>query len=318
MRYLALVAVLSCVYSAASVFAQPLASYQQLKPGDQVQVPLEHLHPTQAVVGYDQIFYKLRRFQAEPHKLFDEYCETSGQGEAARVPTGARINDPASFHCQQPVGTYPGEMKTVVVGPGGQLYLTDGHHTFTLLWEQPGAGPTQPMWVRVTDNFSDSADLATFWQRMQAERKVWLQDGRGRPLAVETLPDRLGLDVLRDDPYRALVYFAREVAYDKPRSGSVAPEFLEFYWGQWLRGQLNLDRYDLTDKSDYHAALLAVSRLMVAQQPDRPLGDSGYTAAQLGGYPVIDRKELSKTMQRKLSHVIRYKQQLRKSMTAAI
>jgi len=32
-----------------------------------------------------------------------------------------------------------GEMKTAVVGPGGQLYLTDGHHTLTSFWEVQGA-----------------------------------------------------------------------------------------------------------------------------------------------------------------------------------
>lgn len=289
---------------------QTSSSYQALKAGELIQVPLQQLHPTQAVVGYDQIYYKLGRFQAEPNKLFDEYCETNGQGEAAGVPAGAQVNDPQSFECQQAVGTYPGEMKTVVVGPGGQLYLTDGHHTLTVFWEQPGAGPAQQMWLRVTDNFSDSPDLAAFWQRMREQRKVWLQDGNGQPVSVDALPAQLGLSALGNDPYRALVYFTREAAYDKPRSGSIAPEFLEFYWGQWLRGQLDLNRYDLTDKGDYRDALLAASRLMVAQPADQPLGNSGFTAQQLGGYPAIDRKELGKTTQRKLPHVVKYKQGL--------
>src|SRR5690606_14788909 len=128
------------------------------------------------------------------------------------------------------------------------------------------------------------------------------------PITVQALPERLGLDVLQDDPYRALVYFTREVAYDKPRSGTVAPEFLEFYWGQWLRGQIDLSSYDLIDKGSYRDALLVASRLMVAQPADQPLGDTGFTAAQLGGYSAMDRKELGKTTQRKLTHVIRYKQ----------
>src|SRR5690606_22237853 len=196
------------------------------------------------------------------------------------------------------------------VGPGGQLYLTDGHHTLSVLWQQPGAGPQQQMWLRVTDNFSDSPNLTAFWQRMQGGRKVWLHGGQGQPVTVEQLPAQLGLESLGDDPYRALVYFTREVAYDKPRSGTVAPEFLEFYWGQWLRGQLDLNRYDLTDKGDYRDALLAASRLMVAQPADQPLGNSGFTAQQLGGYPAIDRKELGKTTQRKLPHVVKYKQGL--------
>ena len=146
-------------------------------------------------------------------------------------------------------------MKTVVIGPEGRLYLTDGHHTFTTLSEQPEGGATLPMWVKVTDNFSDSPDLASFWRRMQAARKVWLNDGQGQAITPEQIPAQLGLATLDDDPYRALVYFTREVAYDKPRSGDVAPEFLEFYWGNWLREQLNLSDYDLRDKGDYRDAI---------------------------------------------------------------
>lgn len=36
--------------------------------------------------------------------------------------------------------------------------------------------------------------------------------------------------------YILLGSFTRKVGYDKPHSGDVAPEFLEFYWGNWLRG----------------------------------------------------------------------------------
>ena len=284
--------------------------YRTAKPGELLQVRLEQLHPTQAVVGYDQIYYKLGRFAKEPNKLFDEYCEANGQGESSKVPKGASLHHPDSFSCQGEVGSRSSEMKTVVVGPEGTLYLTDGHHTFSVLWEQPEGGAKLPMWVKVTDNFSDSPDLASFWQRMQAARKVWLKNGLGQVISPEQIPPQLGLDNLADDPFRALVYFTREVAYDKPRSGEVAPEFLEFYWGNWLRGQLNLSEYDLRDKDDYRDAIAEAAKLMVALQADSPVGDSGFKAAELGGYSSVDRKEMSKMASKKLGYMIQHKRSL--------
>ena len=261
-------------------------------------------------MGYDQIYYKLGRFAKEPNKLFDEYCEANGQGESSKVLKGANLHQPDSFSCQAEVGAHSSEMKTVVVGPEGQLYLTDGHHTFTTLWQQPEGGATLQMWVKVTDNFSDSPDLSSFWQRMQAARKVWLKDGQGQVISPEQIPAQLGLGSLADDPYRALVYFTREVAYDKPRSGEVAPEFLEFYWGNWLRGELKLSEYDLRDKDDYRDAIAEAAKLMVALQADSPVGDSGFKAAELGGYASVDRKEMSKMASKKLGYMIQHKRSL--------
>ena len=34
-----------------------------------------------------------------------------------------------------------GDIEPVVIGPGGTLYLTDGHHTFTALSIRTGASP---------------------------------------------------------------------------------------------------------------------------------------------------------------------------------
>lgn len=284
--------------------------FSAAKPGDVLHVSLNQLHPTQLVIGYDQVYYKLGRFIKEPKKLFDEYCETNGQGESSKVSSASELQHPATFACAQTVGSRSGDMKTVVIGPKGALYLTDGHHTFTTLWEQPGGGAHLKMWVRVTDNFSDSADMGSFWTRMQQARKAWLKDANGNAINPAQLPPQLGLSSLQNDPYRALVYFAREVGYDKPRSGEVAPEFLEFYWGDWLREALPLSRYDLSNQSDYRDAVEAVAQLMVSLPPQTQVGDSGFTAAQLGGYQSLDRKELGKMATRKLGYMLDYKSSL--------
>ncbi|MDB6145782.1 MAG: hypothetical protein JWP80_4826 [Pseudomonas sp.] len=287
-----------------SVPAQALSTH---KPGDLVQVSLDQLHPTQAVVGYDQIYYKLGRFADQRAKLFDEYCETNGQGESARVPDGASLLRPDSFACESPVGTRPNDMKTVVVGPAGQLYLTDGHHTFTTLWEQPGAGAQLKMWVKVTDDFSDSTSSSAFWQRMQKAHKVWLKDGNGQSINPSQLPEHLGLKNLQNDPFRSLVYFTRDAAYGKPGSAEITPEFLEFYWGDWLRTELKIGSYDLGERSGYRKALEEASNLMVKLAPSDFVGDSGFTAKQLGGFSFVKRKVLHKTVSTKLPYVIDYK-----------
>lgn len=114
--------------------------YQDARPGDLLQVTLQQLHPTQAVLGHDQVFYKLGRFAQEPNRLFDEYCELNGQGESRQVPAAASLQRPESFTCSEAVGSRGDDMKTVVVGPDGQLFLTDGHHGFTVLQEHPDGG----------------------------------------------------------------------------------------------------------------------------------------------------------------------------------
>lgn len=163
--------------------------------------------------------------------------------------------------------------------------------------------------MRVTDNFSDSADMSAFWQRMTEARRVWLRDAKGQAITPQQLPERLGLQQLEDDAYRSLVYFTREVGYAKPRQQGGAPAFLEFYWADWLRSVLPLDDYDLTDRSDYRDAILAAAKRMVSLAADEVVGDSGFSARQLGVYTSVDRKELAKVAGRKLSYATAYRQE---------
>lgn len=291
---------------AFAAHAQAMASHPV---GSLIEVRLDQVHPTQAVVGFDEIYSKLGSIAADRSVLFDEYCNSNGQGKAAQVPSAANIQNPASFKCNSAVGTHPEDMKSVAVGPGDQLYLTDGHHSFTLLWEQPGAGPSLKMWVRVVADYSDSATPAAFWQRMQAAHKVWLKDGNGQPLQAGQLPARLGLKNLQNDPYRSLVGFLRKAAYSKSQSAEVAPEFLEFYWGDWLRPQLPLAALDLNSVDGYRSALLAAGKLMVAAGASTTI-DNGFTAEQLGGMAKLKEKALEKNITEKVAAAVAYKSTL--------
>src|SRR5450830_278657 len=132
-----------------------------------LQVSLAELHPTQPAIGYDQVYYKLGRYAAEEKniaeiakpKKFSDLCEANGQGDVlpgtANVAGATLAAPPASYRCKAAVGSRPHDMKTVVIGPRGTLYLTDGHHTFSTFWDADnGQNHTLKVWVKVTDNFS--------------------------------------------------------------------------------------------------------------------------------------------------------------------
>lgn len=239
--------------------------YLHAQPGDLLEVPIELLHPTQATIGYDQVYYKLGRWQPDMTrptwagdpvlhldylnrtlgKKFDDFCEDTGRGKRAQPfqtlaeAERARLDDPDTFACRDEPGTDRDALKTVVVGLQGVLYLTDGHHTFSSLYEIPDGGPQLKVWVKVDANYSDAATPGEFWQRMIAEKKTWLRDGENRPITPEEMPTRVGFahddrpGGLHEDRYRSLVYFTRDIGYGK---GGL-PEFAEFYWADFLRRQ---------------------------------------------------------------------------------
>lgn len=285
-----------------------------------IEVALDELLPTQPAVGYDQIYYKLGRYGAEDlvmektnkPKKFAELCEANGQDDVvtktANVTGATLIKPPATFACKSPVGTKPGDMKTVVVGPGGKLYLTDGHHTFSAFWDADGGVNHQlKVWVKLTDNLSKLNEF-DFWTQMKSSKKVWLKDGANRAIVTGQLPQQIGLTSLANDPYRALVYFTRDAGYIVPDAST---EFLEFYWGDWLRGKLDLSTYDLTNTASYSSAILKASQAMVALQATDVVSNSA-TAAALGWSGKLDTKALDDlvTPTGKLTYLIAYKKSL--------
>ncbi|WMD23839.1 ParB/Srx family N-terminal domain-containing protein [Achromobacter seleniivolatilans] len=275
-------------------------AYLSSKAGDVIKVRIEELNPTQAAIGYDQIYYKLGRWQGDFNrptwaanpveqlkylnrtvkKKFDDYCEDSGAAklkqdfQSIAEARAARLDDPTTFACLEAPGKNTANLKTVVVGWDGNLYLTDGHHTFSSLREIPDGGAKLPVWVKVDANYSDLPTATAFWQRMVDERRAWLRDGQNQPITVDQLPARLGLisatepGGMQEDRYRSLVYFTRDVAY----SNGNLPEFAEFLWGDWLRrqaasGQIaKLDQYKMQAPATA-AQILAASTLNASAVP---------------------------------------------------
>jgi hypothetical protein len=285
-----------------NVNANPKAKYLCAQAGDLVDVELEDLHPTQAVLGYYEVYYKLGRYQAGKdvanggfNKRFDDWCEANGQEKTASADANSRLDDPASFSCTVAVGAETAAtidpMKTVVIGRGGRLYLVDGHHTFTSFMESPDGGPSMHVRARVLANLS-TLGPRQFWDAMKANGWVWLRDGNNNPIKVDELPEHLGLANFQNDDYRALVYFTRDVAYSQNSSNA---NYQEFHWGSWLRTNpaFDLGAYDLTDFAGYVASVKKAAELMSGLKA----GDEvtpGFTAANLGVISPLNAKELGK------------------------
>ena len=289
-----------------------------------LQVRLDELHPTQPAIGYDQVYYKLGRYGAEDlimaktnkPKKFAELCEANGQDDVvtktANIAGATLINPPATFQCKSPVGTKPGDMKTVVIGPNGTLYLTDGHHTFSAFWDADnGVNHQLKVWVKVTDNFSKLSEY-DFWAQMKKASKVWLKNGANQAIATSQLPASIGLKSLGNDPYRALVYFTRDAGYVVP---STATEFLEFYWADWLRNKpvVDLSKVDTSDTTAYMAAIKTASQAMVALKSTDIVSGTA-TAQSLGWTGVFSQAALDDlvTPTGKLTYSIAYKKSLAK------
>ncbi len=249
--------------------------------GDLLDVTLDLLHPTQPSLGYDEVYARLGRYtigKDAQTQLFDAWCVANGQKGVQSVTPAATISDRASFTCSVPVGSETAEtteaMKTAVIGPGGQVYLTDGHHTLTSFWEVAGGGSNTHVRLKITGNLSTLPHDA-FWREMQSRGWTWLRDADGKTIAPETLPKNLGLKQFANDQYRGVLYFARDIGYSQSDD---SPAFQEFYWGHWLRTQsdpsLDPNNFVLTDFSSYLTLVGNVAKAMVALPADDKITDT--------------------------------------------
>ncbi|WP_394154820.1 ParB/Srx family N-terminal domain-containing protein [Vibrio maritimus] len=265
------------------------------------------LMPTQKTLGLLQNGYKLGRWQLEEKKLFEEFCETYGMRDSVEYyDENSDFNDPDSFKCKEPRESdglisedQNGDerimdwINTVIVGPDGALYLTDGHHTFSRFHDMTDGGKATRVLVRVEDNYVFDADnnrltMDAFWQKMQETKNVYLFNN-GDAINPSELPKDLGEASaanprgLINDDYRALVYFTRDIGWDKGDAESVP--FLEYYWAEELRNVIQVDGADTIEK--YVQVVLDASRYMVSLPNYYVLGDSGKTAAELGQLPEL-------------------------------
>lgn len=127
-----------------------------------------------------------------------------GLTEVDKKATGFDIIQPSQ---QETTASLLTDVEPVVIGPGGKLYLTDGHHTFTALEDSAYGSSNLPVYVNVIANFSGDTP-AQFWAQMQADDFL-LPLNDGVPQIVNTAtgsPIPTSLTGLTSDVYRGLEY----------------------------------------------------------------------------------------------------------------
>jgi hypothetical protein len=145
-----------------------------------------------------------------------------------------------------------------VIGPAGQLFITDHHHLGRAALE---AGVVTGFF-EVEADFS-SCDLATFWTKMDQNRWVHPLDENGVRHYFSAIPNHL--DNLIDDVYRSLAGYVRDAeGYEKTPTA-----FAEFVWADFFRRSIPIE--DL--KANFAAAVQTA--MPMAQSKD---------AAELPGF----------------------------------
>ena len=116
------------------------------------------------------------------------------------------------------------DIEPVVIGPGGQLYLTDGHHTFTALLNSSFGASNPSVFVNVIANYSNLT-MSHFFQTMQAQNLLLpLNDGVPETVNPATgAPIPSSLTALTSDPYRGLEYSILKNKSSKLFPAPVAP-----------------------------------------------------------------------------------------------
>jgi autotransporter-associated beta strand protein len=153
--------------NAGSIAAGPFALYT---------VSLDSLLPTQINEGYAEVNYKTAGF---------DDLTSSAAVEADLL----------------------GYIEPVVIGPGGALYLLDGHHTLTAVANSMWGASNPTVYVNVVANYSNLT-TSQFWTMMQANNLVLpLNNGVSETIDPATgAPIPTSLTALISDPYRGLEY----------------------------------------------------------------------------------------------------------------
>ncbi|SNY59281.1 Inorganic pyrophosphatase [Arsukibacterium tuosuense] len=274
----------------------PAHSYAQqagIAAGTVLEVPLADLRPTQSVIAHEQVNYKLAVYRGNRQQLFADLCKNAGWGRQVSFNIHSVPNQPDSYRCSNAGNKARNikQLKTVVVGADNQLYLTDGHHTFSAFYDMPEGGPELKVTVVVQARL-ESAEPTAFWQQMVQQGNAWLYDASGSQIGYQQLPANLGRVHLQNDPYRAALYFLRDGVWAKPKP---AIPFVEFYWAQYLRPQSELQFPGYYSAAEYLQWLERIhSHLLHLNKDSSIFGD--FTAEQLGWRGKTDYARLSQLL----------------------
>lgn len=201
--------------------------HHPLEKGDIFHLPVNMARPTQFSVGMISVDCKKRGVE-EAHE----------KGE---------LHD---FLCQE------GHLVPIVIGPGGEFFLTDHHHLSSAVWRADIPGDEKRVYGYVIQDWSDK-EGDEFWRAMIENNYTWLYDDKGDgPLNPHILPKSIG-DIL-NDPYRTLSRWLRDcgcytkdILKDRKKpiceeekflpEGHAKAFFIEFRWANFLRQNVRLE-----------------------------------------------------------------------------
>jgi hypothetical protein len=191
-------ALLILVWGTPPVVAGDLVPYDPALPVKSLcLVAIERLRPTQFAVGYREVDDRAKQIAQKSPKKLKAYVEE--------------------------------HLPLIVIGPGDQPYLIDGHHLSLALLKARVANSVE---VRVEANWRHLSP-AEFWNKMKEHGWVYLYDNRGQgPLDADRLPKTV--TELTDDPYRALAWAVRKRGGLDKTNGS----FDEFKWANFFRSRV--------------------------------------------------------------------------------
>lgn len=268
-----------------------------IQAGDVLEVRLADLKPTQAVIAHDQVNYKLASYRNDSKKLVEDFCEMSGWGKKVKLKAEPSLLQTETYQC---LGKEKGKkqkksaMNTVVLGPDQQLYLTDGHHGFSALYDYVGA--ELKVSVLVTDVFDkaqhQSANKPDFLHQLVAQGLSWPKDANGKALLAQQWPKQLGRAALHNDPYRGAAYFLQGGVWKKPKP---ALPFVEFYWADYLRQQPELTFPGYKSAAALVQWLERIHAHMLGLKATTSISH-GFTAAQLGWTGKADYQRLDQLL----------------------
>jgi hypothetical protein len=160
-------------------------------------VAIDKLHPTQFCVGFWEVDRRAENIARKKPKALRKYLEE--------------------------------HLALIVIGPGGEPYLVDGHHLCCALLKSKVADKVD---ARVEANWRDLKP-EEFWKKMKEHDWVYLRDGKSSSvLKPADLPRKV--TALGDDPYRSLAWAVRERGgWEKSPSS-----FAEFRWAEFFRSRI--------------------------------------------------------------------------------
>lgn len=166
----------------------------EFKKGQILQAKTDNLWPTQPRLGLAWVFRKVKKISKMDYDERHEYLS------------------------ENPI--------PVVVGPEGRLYMVDHHHLARAVIESDHS----KVYIQVIENYSNLSQ-EEFWKKMKKNHFVYLRDDVTESvLSPEDLPE--WIEDLKDDPFRSLAGFLRDLKGFQKKLGAY---FIEFIWAGALR-----------------------------------------------------------------------------------